>query len=115
MSIKLAPSILTADFGHIADQIRAAEAGGADMIHLDVMDGRCVPPITFGPLVVEAIRKVTRLPLDIHLMIEQPERHFEAFGEAGGDTIKAAKANPTLLTPAYFRKSRRFKRCIDSS
>jgi len=87
MRIMLAPSILTADFGQIADQARAAEAGGADMIHLDVMDGHFVPPITFGPLVVEAVRKATSLPLDIHLMIEHPERQFEAFAEAGGDTI----------------------------
>lgn len=86
-SIKLAPSILTADFGALADQIRAAEDGGADMIHLDVMDGHFVPPITFGPIVVEMVRKVTKLPLDIHLMIEQPERQFDAFAEAGGDII----------------------------
>ncbi len=87
MGIKLAPSILTADFGRLAEQIREAEAGGADYIHLDVMDGKFVPPITFGPIVVEMVRKVTKLPLDIHLMIEQPERQFEAFAEAGGDII----------------------------
>lgn len=86
-TIKLAPSILTADFGALAGQIRAADEGGADMIHLDVMDGHFVPPITFGPIVVEMVRKVTKLPLDIHLMIEQPERQFEAFAEAGGDII----------------------------
>jgi len=85
--VKLAPSILTADFGRIAEQIREAEAGGADYIHLDVMDGHFVPPITFGPLLVEAVRRATRLPLDIHLMIEEPERQFEAFAEAGGDII----------------------------
>jgi ribulose-phosphate 3-epimerase len=87
MSIKLAPSILTADFGRLADQIRAAEEGGADYMHLDVMDGHFVPPITFGPLVVEAVRAVTRLPLDIHLMVADPERQIEAFAEAGGDII----------------------------
>jgi ribulose-phosphate 3-epimerase len=86
-TIKLAPSILTADLAHLADQIRAAEAGGADYIHLDVMDGHFVPPITFGPLVVEAVRRVTKLPLDVHLMIEQPERQFEAFAAAGADII----------------------------
>ncbi len=86
-TIKLAPSILTADFGALADQIRAADDGGADIIHLDVMDGHFVPPITFGPIVVEMVRKVTKLPLDIHLMIEHPERQFEAFAEAGGDII----------------------------
>jgi ribulose-phosphate 3-epimerase len=85
--VKLAPSILTADFGQIADQIRAAEAGGADYIHVDVMDGHFVPPITFGPLLVEAVRRATQLPLDIHLMVEHPERQFEAFIEAGGDII----------------------------
>jgi ribulose-phosphate 3-epimerase len=73
--------------GALADQIRAAEAGGADYIHLDVMDGHFVPPITFGPIVVEAVRRTTSLPLDIHLMIEQPERQFAAFSEAGGDII----------------------------
>lgn len=81
-NIKLAPSILTADFGRLADEVRAAEAGGADYLHLDVMDGRFVPNITFGPLVVEALRKVTRLPFDIHLMIVEPERQLEAFAEA---------------------------------
>lgn len=84
---KLAPSILTADFGRLADQIRAAEEGGADYIHLDVMDGHFVPPITFGPIVVEMVRSVTTLPLDIHLMIERPEQQFEAFAAAGGDII----------------------------
>ena len=86
-AIKLAPSILTADFGRIAEQIQAAEAGGADYLHLDVMEGHFVPPITFGPLLVEAVRRATKLPLDIHLMIEHPERQFEAFAEAGGDII----------------------------
>jgi len=86
-AVKLAPSILTADFGHIADQIRAAEEGGADYLHLDVMDGQFVPPITFGALVVEAVRRATRLPLDIHLMIEQPERQFDAMAAAGADII----------------------------
>jgi ribulose-phosphate 3-epimerase len=87
VQVKLAPSLLTADFGRIAEQIRDAEAGGADYIHLDVMDGRFVPPITFGPIVVEAVRKVTKLPLDIHLMIAEPENQFAAFAEAGGDII----------------------------
>lgn len=80
-TVKLAPSILTADFGRLADEVRAAELGGADCLHLDVMDGCFVPNITFGPLVVEALRRVTRLPFDIHLMIVEPERHLEAFAE----------------------------------
>ena len=86
-AIKLAPSILTADFGHIADQISAAEAGGAECIHLDVMDGHFVPPITFGPLVVEAVRRATKLPIDLHLMIERPEAQFQSFVDAGVDII----------------------------
>jgi ribulose-phosphate 3-epimerase len=87
MSIRLAPSILTADFGRLADEVRAAEDGGADYIHLDVMDGHFVPPITFGPLAVEAVRAVTQLPFDIHLMVADPESQIEAFAAAGGDII----------------------------
>ncbi|MEX2226713.1 MAG: ribulose-phosphate 3-epimerase [Dehalococcoidia bacterium] len=116
MSIKLAPSVLTADFGQIADQIRAAEAGGADMIHLDVMDGHFVPPITFGPIVVEAVRKVTRLPLDIHLMIANPERQFEAFIEAGGDTINfhvEATAHADRLLRSIHAMRKRAGICIN--
>ena len=81
VTVKLAPSILTADFGRLADEVRAAEAGGADMLHLDVMDGRFVPNITFGALVVEALRKVTSLPFDIHLMTVEPERLIEQFAD----------------------------------
>ncbi len=81
VSVKLAPSILTADFGRLADEVRAAEAGGADMLHLDVMDGRFVPNITFGALVVEALRKVTSLPFDIHLMTVEPERLIDQFAD----------------------------------
>ncbi len=84
--VKLAPSILTADFGRLADEVRAAEVAGADILHLDVMDGRFVPNITFGPLLVEALRKVTKLPFDLHLMIVEPERHLDAFAETA-DTI----------------------------
>jgi len=85
-AVKLAPSILTADFGRLAEEARAAEEGGADLLHLDIMDGRFVPNITFGPLVVEAIRKATTLPLDIHLMIVEPEKHIAAFADYA-DTI----------------------------
>ena len=85
--IKIAPSFLTADAGRLADEVRAVEAAGADYLHLDVMDGRFVPPITFGTLVIAAVRKVSRLPLDVHLMIERPERHLEAFAEAGADIL----------------------------
>jgi ribulose-phosphate 3-epimerase len=85
--IKLAPSILTADFGHLADQIAAADQGGAEYIHLDVMDGCFVPNITFGPLLVQAVRKMTALPLDVHLMIDAPDRYLREFAEAGADII----------------------------
>ena len=85
--IELAPSILSADFARLADQVNAAEAGGAAVLHLDVMDGHFVPNITIGPPVVRSIRKVTKLPLDCHLMIEEPDRYIEAFAEAGADWI----------------------------
>ncbi|MBX3014553.1 MAG: ribulose-phosphate 3-epimerase [Caldilineaceae bacterium] len=85
--IKFAPSILTADWGHLAEQIRAAEAGGAETIHLDVMDGMFVPNITFGPLVVAAIRQVTTLPLDIHLMVHEPDRYLLDFVKAGANHL----------------------------
>jgi ribulose-phosphate 3-epimerase len=78
---------LTADFGRLAEQIRAAEETGADYIHLDVMDGHFVPNITIGPLVVAAVRKATTLPLDLHLMIENPDRYVQAFAEAGAASI----------------------------
>lgn len=79
----IAPSILSADFTKLAEEIRACETAGADWIHVDVMDGRFVPNITMGPFIVEACRRVTKLPLDVHLMIEEPERHLEAFAKAG--------------------------------
>ena len=87
MTAKIAPSILSADFGRLAEEVAAVEAGGADWIHVDVMDGHYVPNITIGPLVVEAVRRATRLPLDVHLMIEAPERYLEAFVEAGADWV----------------------------
>jgi ribulose-phosphate 3-epimerase len=85
--VKIAPSILTADFGRIAEEVQAAASAGADYIHLDVMDGHFVPPITFGPLLVAAVRKAVDIPLDIHLMIERPEDQLSAFRDAGGDII----------------------------
>jgi len=87
MSVKIAPSILSADFARLADAVSAAEAGGADWIHVDVMDGHFVPNLTIGPPVVAAVRRVTTLPLDVHLMIEQPERLLEAFAGAGADVL----------------------------
>lgn len=86
-SIRIAPSILAADFTRLGEQIAAAAAGGADQIHIDVMDGRFVPNITMGPLAVEAARSVTDLPLDVHLMIVEPEKHIQAFVDAGADNI----------------------------
>lgn len=86
-SLKLAPSILTADFGHLAEQIQAAEAGGADYIHLDVMDGRFVPNISFGPLIVRAVRNLTTLPLDVHLMIEDADPYLRDFADAGANIL----------------------------
>jgi ribulose-phosphate 3-epimerase len=85
--IKIAPSILNADFGHLADAVQRAENGGADWIHVDVMDGAFVPNLTLGPMVVEAIRRATTLPLDVHLMIEDPRRYIGAFREAGADGL----------------------------
>jgi len=85
--IKVAPSILSADFSRLGEEIRAVEAAGADLIHVDVMDGHFVPNITIGPLVVEACRKVTKLPLDVHLMIENPERYVADFAKAGADYL----------------------------
>ena len=85
MSVKIAPSILNADFGHLAEAVQRAEKGGADWIHVDVMDGAFVPNITLGPMVVEAIRRATRLPLDVHLMIDDPRRYVRQFRDAGAD------------------------------
>ena len=83
----IAPSILAADFIRLGEEIQAVEAAGADWIHADIMDGHFVPNITFGPMVVEAVRRVTRLPIDVHLMISEPERYIADFAKAGADYI----------------------------
>jgi ribulose-phosphate 3-epimerase len=84
---RIAPSILSADFSKLGDEIKAVEAAGADWIHADVMDGHFVPNITIGPLIVEAVRRVTALPIDVHLMIENPDAYISAFAEAGASYI----------------------------
>ncbi len=85
--VKLAPSILTADFGHLAQAIEQAETGGADLIHLDVMDGMFVPNLTFGPLIIKAVRRLTALPLDVHLMVHEPDRYLSDYVEAGANNL----------------------------
>jgi ribulose-phosphate 3-epimerase len=85
--IELAPSILAADFAHLADQVERATAGGASVIHVDIMDGHFVPNLTLGPPVVKSLRRATRLPLDCHLMIENPDQYIAEFAEAGADWI----------------------------
>ena len=85
--IKIAPSILSADFGRLGEQVAEAERGGADAIHIDIMDGNFVPNITMGPMIVDAIRNWTNLPFDLHMMVDAPERYIDDFASAGADII----------------------------
>ncbi len=104
--LRLAPSLLSADFADLASAVRSVEAAGADALHLDVMDGHFVPNISFGPALVGAVRARTRLPLDVHLMIEEPLRYLEAFHRAGGDTLVfhlEAKDDPREVVRAAHR------------
>jgi ribulose-phosphate 3-epimerase len=87
LTVRIAPSILSADFGRLSDEIAMCEAGGADWIHVDVMDGRFVPNLTFGAKVIESVRKLTELPLDVHLMVVEPESYFETFAGAGASMM----------------------------
>jgi len=104
--VKIAPSILSADFARLGEEILDVEKGGADYIHVDVMDGHFVPNITIGPLIVEAIRPVTKLPLDVHLMIENPQNYVEAFAKAGADYITVhVEADRHLHRTIHYIKS----------
>ncbi|MGD6803631.1 ribulose-phosphate 3-epimerase [Rossellomorea vietnamensis] len=108
--VKIAPSILSADFANLANEIKDVEAGGADYIHVDVMDGHFVPNITLGPMIVDAIRPVTTLPLDVHLMIDNPDQYIEAFADAGSDYITVhAEATPHLHRTIQLIRSKGIK------
>jgi len=97
MTVRIAPSMLSADFAHLARDVSRLEAGGADWLHVDVMDGRFVPNLTFGAKVIETLRGLTKLPLDVHLMVVEPERCFESFAKAGANTLTIhAEAAPHL-------------------
>ena len=105
--IRIAPSILAADFGRLADEVRAVEKAGADWIHVDVMDGHFVPNLTLGPVVVEALRAATRLPLDVHLMIEEPERYARSVRRGAAPTAWASTSRPVRTSTARSRRSAR--------
>ncbi len=95
--IMISSSILSADFARLAEQIHALEAAGADWVHVDVMDGQFVPNITMGPFIVQTVRRITDLPIDVHLMIEHPERHIEAFAKAGANRMSIhIEGNPNV-------------------
>ena len=103
MSVRIAPSLLSADFARLADALAMAEKGGADLVHVDVMDGHFVPNLTIGPPVVKALKRATRLPLDVHLMIERPEETLERYIDAGADWISV-----------HVEATRHLQRCLDA-
>jgi ribulose-phosphate 3-epimerase len=103
MKVRIAPSLLSADFARLADALAVAEAGGADLVHVDVMDGHFVPTLTIGPPVVRALRKATRLPLDIHLMIERPERTLSEYLDAGVEWVSV-----------HVESTAHLQRCLDA-
>lgn len=102
MKIRIAPSLLSADFARLADALAMAEAGGADLVHVDVMDGHFVPGLTIGPPVLRALRKATKLPLDVHLMIENPEKSLHEYLDAGADWVSV-----------HVEATRHLHRCLD--
>jgi ribulose-phosphate 3-epimerase len=102
MSVRIAPSLLAADFARLAEALAVAEAGGADLVHVDVMDGRFVPNLTIGPPVIASLRRATRLPLDVHLMIESPERTLPQYLDAGADWISV-----------HVEATRHLQRCLE--
>jgi ribulose-phosphate 3-epimerase len=102
MSVSIAPSLLSADFARLADALAMAEEGGADLVHVDVMDGHFVPNLTIGPPVVKALKRATRLPLDVHLMIEKPEETLDRYIDAGGDWISV-----------HVEATRHLQRCLE--
>ena len=105
MSVRIAPSILSADLTRLADEIAMCEAGGADWIHIDVMDGRFVPNLTFGAKVIESVRKLTELPLDVHLMVVEPENYFDSFAAAGANGLSIH----TEVSPHLHRQLERIR------
>jgi ribulose-phosphate 3-epimerase len=111
--IKIAPSILASDFSKLGDEIKKVEAAGADLIHIDVMDGHFVPNITIGPPVIKALRKITKLPFDVHLMIENPDKYLDGFIDAGADIITVhAEACTHLHRTIQTLKQKGVKACV---
>ena len=110
MTFRISPSILSADLGHLAHAVKACEEAGADAIHIDVMDGVYVPNITFGPNIVAACRKITDLPLDVHLMIVEPERHIPEFVAKGADIITVHYESCPHKRVSHLIQERRFCR-----
>ncbi len=107
-TVRIAPSILSADFSALGSAVAAAERGGADLIHLDVMDGHFVPNITIGPLVVRALHRVCRVPLDVHLMIQDPDRYIDEFVKAGAAmvSVHSSSESPPAMQSNRFRSRR---------
>ena len=110
MSVLIAPSILSADFAALGEAIAAVERGGADLIHVDVMDGHFVPNITIGPPVVASLKRVASVPLDVHLMISDPDRYIEAFAKAGAGTCPCVEVLPHLSNRPRDSGARRRRR-----